>query len=434
MNSMCKIVAHCLCLCLFLGGLGNLSAQENENNGIRFMDNKPWSEVVTEATKQEKKIFVDCYTSWCGPCKILAREVFPLKKVGDFFNANFVNVKYDMEKEQGLVFGKTYEGEVQNYPTMLVIDPVSGEILHKFVGRRSPDELIFEAKVGLNSKNLAFLEEQYKSGNRDYAFIKDYVLALSLADKELSMADKGKELVKVIDRYFNENASFDELLEDEEKWSFFSNYLRDVRSDLVQYVIKNYLRLSYKSYVNKDVLQQQLARNIYLGVDELLKMSFHNGQLTPFVPDETFRKILGKDVDILSNFDNRESCVALLKLYDRLMAEEWEKAFELLTYIREFEMYRAMRTNYVNVCLYIAERTEDKELKADILNSLETFQEESGKKQPNFNIYNRIAFVQKQLGDTEGAKLSMKKYEELDQAKKKQFKQTRSESSHKKTH
>ena len=421
MNKITKIIW----LCLFLGGLGNLSAQENEGNGIQFMDNRPWDEVVAEAVKQEKKIFVDCYTSWCGPCKALAKDVFPLKQVGDFFNANFVNVKYDMEQKEGVAFGKTYEGEVQNYPTMLVIDPVSGEILHKFVGKRSPDELIYEAKQGLNGRGLASLEKRYEAGERDYAFIRDYVLALSLASKK-------EELVKVIDNYFNENASFDDLLEDGEKWAFFCNYLYDIHSDLVQYVIENYLRLSYKSYVDKDMLRHRLAQNIYLGVDELLKKSFHDGQLTPFTPDETFRQMLGKDVDILSNFDNRESCVALLKLYDRLMAEEWEKAFELLTYIREFEMYRAVRTNYVNVCLYIAEQTENKELKADILIGLEAFQEEFGKKLPNFNTFNCIAFVQKQLGDTEGAKLSMKKYEELDQVRKKQFKQTRSASSHKK--
>lgn len=422
--AMNKITKCIVCLCLFLGCLGSLPAQES---GIQFMDNKPWDEVVVKAVKQEKKIFVDCYTSWCGPCAALAKDVFPLKEVGDFFNPNFVNVKYDMEQKEGLAFGKIYEGEVQNFPTMLVIDPVSGEVLHKFVGRRSPNELIFEAKQGLDGRGLTFLEKRYEAGERDYAFIKDYVLALSSASKK-------EELVEVIDNYFNENASFDDLSEDGEKWVFFSNYLYDIHSDLVQYVIENYLRLSYKSYVDKDMLRQRLARNIYSGVDELLKMSFHDGQLTPFAPDETFRQMLGKDVDILSNFDNRESCVALLKLYDRLMAEEWEKAFELLTYIREFEMYRAVRTNYVNVCLYIAERTRNKELKAGILNGLETFQEEFEKKLPNFNTFNCIAFVQKQLGDTEGAKLSMKKYEELNQIREKQFKQARSVSSHKQTH
>ena len=43
-------------------------AQE-AGKGIQFLDNEPWEEVVKKAKKQRKLIFVDCYTSWCGPCK-----------------------------------------------------------------------------------------------------------------------------------------------------------------------------------------------------------------------------------------------------------------------------------------------------------------------------------------------------------------------------
>ena len=38
-----------------------------QNRGVRFMDNEPWESVMKEAQKQNKLIFVDCYTSWCGP-------------------------------------------------------------------------------------------------------------------------------------------------------------------------------------------------------------------------------------------------------------------------------------------------------------------------------------------------------------------------------
>ena len=49
-----------------------------------------------ELAKSEKKlVFIDCYTSWCGPCKIMAKEVLPQKEVGDFLNELFVCVKYD---------------------------------------------------------------------------------------------------------------------------------------------------------------------------------------------------------------------------------------------------------------------------------------------------------------------------------------------------
>ncbi|MBR4094560.1 MAG: DUF255 domain-containing protein, partial [Bacteroidales bacterium] len=46
-------------------------------------------------------VFLDCYTSWCGPCKMMAEKVFPTKEAGEYFNKRFVNIKIDMEKGEG---------------------------------------------------------------------------------------------------------------------------------------------------------------------------------------------------------------------------------------------------------------------------------------------------------------------------------------------
>lgn len=58
-----------------------------------------WQEAVKVAKREHKLVFVDFYTDWCGPCKVMAQEVFPQKQVGDFFNAKFVCLKLDAEKE-----------------------------------------------------------------------------------------------------------------------------------------------------------------------------------------------------------------------------------------------------------------------------------------------------------------------------------------------
>ena len=56
-----------------------------------------------EATKTENKlVFMDCYTSWCGPCKRMASQVFVQEQVGEYFNPRFVCVKIDMEKGEGV--------------------------------------------------------------------------------------------------------------------------------------------------------------------------------------------------------------------------------------------------------------------------------------------------------------------------------------------
>ena len=56
-----------------------------------------WKEALAEAQKQDKLVFIDAYAKWCGPCKKMAKNVFTLSEVGDFYNENFINVKLDME-------------------------------------------------------------------------------------------------------------------------------------------------------------------------------------------------------------------------------------------------------------------------------------------------------------------------------------------------
>ena len=44
--------------------------------GTEFLEGKKWSDVLKTAQEQGKYIFMDCYTSWCGPCKALAKDIF----------------------------------------------------------------------------------------------------------------------------------------------------------------------------------------------------------------------------------------------------------------------------------------------------------------------------------------------------------------------
>ena len=51
-----------------------------------------------KAKAENKLIFLDCFTQWCGPCKKMSREVFPQEKVGAAMNPKFVSLKIDMER------------------------------------------------------------------------------------------------------------------------------------------------------------------------------------------------------------------------------------------------------------------------------------------------------------------------------------------------
>ncbi len=96
-------------------------------------------EAVEKAQDQGKLIFVDAYTTWCGPCKRMDSQVFPDNTVGDLFNEKFVNLKMDMETDRGRAFGAIHP--VSAYPTLIFLDS-KGELIQKVVGYKSVDALL----------------------------------------------------------------------------------------------------------------------------------------------------------------------------------------------------------------------------------------------------------------------------------------------------
>lgn len=88
------------------------------------------------------RVFLDCYTSWCGPCKFMSENVFTTKEAGDYFNSRFVNIKIDMEKGEGIDIAKKYN--IKAYPTFLILDP-DGKVVGRVVGGGKLED--FTAKV-----------------------------------------------------------------------------------------------------------------------------------------------------------------------------------------------------------------------------------------------------------------------------------------------
>jgi len=83
--------------------LALLFSSQLTSQGIEFFHGS-WEEALEIAQQEDKPIFVDAYASWCGPCKRMAANVFPQAKVGEVFNANFINMKLDMEKPEAAKF------------------------------------------------------------------------------------------------------------------------------------------------------------------------------------------------------------------------------------------------------------------------------------------------------------------------------------------
>lgn len=149
--------------------------QATQAQGIEFFHGT-YDEAVKEANAQGKLIFMDAFTSWCGPCKMMSAQTFTDAKVGEFFNKNFICMKVDMEKGEGPTLANKFS--VTAYPTLLFISP-EGKLVHKGLGFQTADPFIALAETALKSYDKSGdYKKKYDAGDRTPDNLKKYAAAL----------------------------------------------------------------------------------------------------------------------------------------------------------------------------------------------------------------------------------------------------------------
>jgi thioredoxin-related protein len=151
---------------------------KDERPGIIWVDNLNWQQVLKKAMKEKKYIFIDCFTSWCGPCKKMDKDVYTNDSVGNLLNAKFISVKLQMDSTKGdsdftrswyktaREMETTYR--VAAYPTFLFFSP-NGEIVYKDFGYKVPANFLQVVQDALTaSKQYYVLLKEYKKGKKDY--------------------------------------------------------------------------------------------------------------------------------------------------------------------------------------------------------------------------------------------------------------------------
>ncbi|RXQ95553.1 thioredoxin [Ancylomarina salipaludis] len=217
---------------LALSGLFISTASMAQNRSVEF-EHAKWDKVLKKAKKSNKLIFVDCYTSWCGPCKMMAKDVFTQDHVADYFNANFVNYKLDMEKGEGPALKPGWK--INAYPTFLVIN-AKGEVIHRVVGAYSADEFIAYIKEAQSDdKNFAALQKEYEAGKRDGEFMFSYL-------RSLRMANLGKEEAEKADVYIS-SLKKEDLLK-KENWNIVKYFMKNPATDEFRFLVKNRAKLA----------------------------------------------------------------------------------------------------------------------------------------------------------------------------------------------
>lgn len=174
------------------------SAQTNSTNEVQFIKNVSWNKIVQKAKAENKFIFVDCYASWCGPCKMMDKDVYANDTVGSYMNSRFISVKYQLDtsrKDDAEIraqYADAHHIAIQYhiglYPTFLFFSP-DGEPVHKGAGYLKPANFIHLAKDAMDpDKQFYLLLNRYKEGH--LPFEKMTVLtamAQAIDDKNLAI-------------------------------------------------------------------------------------------------------------------------------------------------------------------------------------------------------------------------------------------------------
>lgn len=189
-----------------------LQAQKIEFREISF------NEGLEAAAEEGKPIFIDAFTTWCGPCKWMSANIFTDKSVAEYYNANYVCLKIDMEKGEGLDIAKKYQ--VRAYPTLLYLDEKGERLLVKVGASREPQGYIDAGEQAKDpQRNLPYLLANVDENMKNPSFMYDYIMTVSAAN----MMPEG-----TVDRYF-EQYRIDDWA-DEENWEIITNAVSNIES------------------------------------------------------------------------------------------------------------------------------------------------------------------------------------------------------------
>jgi thioredoxin-related protein len=200
MKKYSKSILCRLSVCLFLLSGGTANAQQVADDGIHFENNLTWKDILAKAAKQHKYIFVDCYATWCGPCKKMDQDVYTKELIGKFIDQHFISVKiqFDTSRKDNDAVKKLYADahwlmttySVHAFPTYLFFDD-HGEILHRGIGYKPANAFINLGEEALDPKRQFYTQlTLYKSGHLD----KEFVPSLAQSAKELELQPLAVEI------------------------------------------------------------------------------------------------------------------------------------------------------------------------------------------------------------------------------------------------
>ncbi|MES2762355.1 MAG: thioredoxin domain-containing protein [Bacteroidota bacterium] len=210
-----------------------------QNKGIAF-EHGTFAEIKAKALKENKLIFIDAYTTWCGPCKQMSKNVFTDAAVAEHYNKNFVNAKIDMEKGEGIEIAKQYQ--VQCYPNLLFIDG-TGNLVHRVAGSMTAKDFIaLGENAKIPEKQFSYYSKNYEANKNNTEFLLKYIEA-----REGTCLESDE----IVATYFSQQKEAD--LTNKANWDMIMYHVNDPESKEFNYLMANkqkYAELYSEKVVN----------------------------------------------------------------------------------------------------------------------------------------------------------------------------------------
>lgn len=232
-------------LCL-LSGM-QVSAQTN----FRSLS---FEEALQVARQEQKLVLIDFYTSWCGPCKQMARDVFPQKKMGEYINPRLVAVKLDAEKE-GKDAARLYG--VKAYPTYVVVTP-DRRLVNSFAGAMSADEFIRKLEKALDPDlEAGRVREAFAAGNRSGKIVEAYTDQIWATANKVNAALKRDTIMNIVSSYYNGLTDEERMLP--ANYFVYQKYMNSVDSRQFQFLAEHLRQFPAEDQSKmKDLIARQL--------------------------------------------------------------------------------------------------------------------------------------------------------------------------------
>lgn len=117
-----------------------------KSKGISFVKSSSLQPLLDRAKAENKLVFLDFYTTWCLPCRVMDEEVFSLASTGTTLDKDFISYKINAEKGNGPTLSTVFN--VYAYPTLLFLD-AEGNVLERKDGSLSNSQFLNLAESAL---------------------------------------------------------------------------------------------------------------------------------------------------------------------------------------------------------------------------------------------------------------------------------------------